>query len=276
MWTRYYAIVFSVGLGSLLTNCGTRSAPVASDPNSAPLASNPNVGSGRPTGAPFGSEIVISRRQYVLSWNKDRRLINWAAWRLRDADMGDTDRGQGFTVDTAIQPGAAVTTHDFDSSCFDRGHQVPSADRTDSEVDNSATFVMSNVIPQTSYLNRGHWKALENHTRGLVRGTPNSLYVFAGPIFSASPGHIGQNDDIAVPVKNFKIIVRIKANGQPELVDAVVMPNTTSTGTDPVIDHAQACADQTGHGGPHGTWEQYRSTVAAIESQSGLQFSFLH
>ena len=62
------------------------------------------------------------------------------------------------------------------------------------------------------------------------------------------------------------------------MVEAVIMPNTTSERTDPVEDHAKACANQNDAAiqSAHDDWASYRTTVSAIEAASGLSFSFLH
>ena len=36
------------------------------------------------------SEIIISREQYVISYNKTRRSPNWVAWKLEANQIGTT------------------------------------------------------------------------------------------------------------------------------------------------------------------------------------------
>lgn len=55
----------------------------------------------------------------------------------------------GATSDPALPEGwYKVTTSAYTGSGFDRGHNVPSADRTRTVADNSTTFLMTNIIPQ--------------------------------------------------------------------------------------------------------------------------------
>ena len=56
---------------------------------------------------------------------------------------------------------------------FDRGHIVPSADRTRDVATNSETFLMTNFIPQGSNNNQGPWNNMEQYLRSLF---PNELY----------------------------------------------------------------------------------------------------
>jgi len=62
---------------------------------------------------------------------------------------------------------------------FDRGHVCPSADRTQNQDDNSATFLMTNMIPQSPNCNRNVWKNLESYERSLAF-SGKELYITAG------------------------------------------------------------------------------------------------
>ena len=68
---------------------------------------------------------------------------------------------------------------DYSGSGFDRGHHTPSADRTSSIPDNSATFFMTNMMPQAPNNNQGPWEELETYCRTLV-GQGNELYIIMG------------------------------------------------------------------------------------------------
>jgi endonuclease G len=56
------------------------------------------------------------------------------------------------------------------------------ADRTRNEADNSATFLMSNMMPQVPELNRGVWGDLEEYCRELVQRRARNLTSPAGPV----------------------------------------------------------------------------------------------
>ncbi len=97
--------------------------------------------------------------------------------------MGAADRQNNFRPDDG-RPDAwyKLRPNDYTGSGYDRGHIAPSADRTRNEghiapsadrtrneVDNSATFLMSNMMPQVPELNRGVWGDLEEYCRELVQ-----------------------------------------------------------------------------------------------------------
>lgn len=254
-----------------------------------PLNENPNIL------APIKnmknkSEIIISRKQYVLSYNKEYRNPNWVAWKLEMADMGSIARQKFFEIDADLErylsivfPNEkAVSASDYKGSCFDRGHQAPSADRDANDVDNKATFVMSNVVPQTAFLNRQTWAHLEQYTRNQVIAGKKA-YVIAGTIYDEDFGKIGPELNIVVPSKNFKIIVFLRP--EEELKDlnistpiiVVDIPNLTSKGTKPNEDQATLCSDYQVKFLPAEDltssmdWKIYESSLAKVEQLSGFK-----
>ncbi|MBC7464427.1 MAG: DNA/RNA non-specific endonuclease [Bdellovibrio sp.] len=245
------------------------------------LKDNPNLATQLPlTNNP---EIILSRPQYIISYNKDRRTPNWVAWKLEANQIGATGRSNLFAVDSELEnylssadPNQhAVTSTDYSGSCFDRGHQIPSADRTDLVVNNEATFLMSNMIPQTPYLNRVIWEHLEQHTRQLVQTENKKVYVIAGPIYDQNFGAIGPKADIQVPSKDFKVIVILDANqtiaditpSTPMIT--VIMPNTLEDGSNPTIGRGcSAFATSTLSGSTD--WQKYQTTLSEIEKLSGI------
>ncbi|UYL09318.1 DNA/RNA non-specific endonuclease [Bdellovibrio sp. SKB1291214] len=244
-----------------------------------PLQKNLNVASQLPTtNAP---EIIISRKQFVISYNKVNRAPNWASWELDPSKMGNADRTNGFSQDAELEEYLekqggnyhAVTSTEYRGTCFDRGHQVPSADRTDSTKDNEATFAMSNMIPQTPFLNRVLWEDLERYTRDLVTLKKKKAYIIAGPIYDQNFGAIGPNRDIPVPSKNFKIIFLLEPTQTAKDINndtpvmAVIFPNTLPNGKPAPLNDSAECSDISSS---NADWNQYRSTVKEVERLTGL------
>ncbi len=234
--------------------------------------------------------LLISRNQYVLSWNRSTRIVNWASWTLHKTDLGNVTRSQTFTRDTELEqylaPAGehAVTSSEYLNTCFDRGHQVPSKDRSDDSTDNNATFEMSNILPQTAYLNRGAWEHLEAYTRTQIEASPaDEIWVLAGPIFySGAIGYIGPSKNIAVPDANFKIVVNMgsKKNDKPTLIAAVIMPNVTSKNTSPLDDLDTLCADGAKgdtniRSGGRDDWMQFNTDIETIEQEAHIDLSSL-
>lgn len=249
------------------------------------LANNPNIAIRPPT--TNESEIIISRNQYVISYNKIRRNPNWVAWRVDSTQLGNVGRSNNFVQDDELEKYLlknnpktvkAVGPTEYFGSCYDRGHQTPSADRSETAQDNEATFVMSNMLPQTPYLNRVVWMHLEHYTRELVRQDHKMVYVIAGPIYDQDFGKIGPHNDIQVPSKNFKVMVILDAgqtladiNDQTEMI-SVVMPNLLEDGGRPDQDKEALCKSSQEDlvGGRTDDWEKYKTTLSEVQRLSGV------
>ncbi|AMM50875.1 hypothetical protein TH61_06300 [Rufibacter sp. DG15C] len=206
------------------------------------------------------SNYLVSKSQYVMSYNSYRGTPNWVSWHLSSAWVGSTPRQDDFRADTSL-PAAfyKVTSSDYTGSGFDRGHNCPSADRTLTVTDNSATFLMSNMIPQAGPNNQQTWAGLENYCRTLINAG-NELYIIMGSYGVGGTGSAGYKETIAggkvtVPNRIWKVIV-VLPNGTGDAarvttstrVIAVNTPNTTSISS---------------------TWGSYRTTVDAIEAATG-------
>lgn len=235
-------------------------------------------------------EIILSRDQYILSYNKLTRNPNWVAWKIEISQMGGSGRSDAFDVDSDLKnyllnsQGAhfsAVEADEYRGSCFDRGHQIPSADRTDDIENNKVTFLMSNMIPQTPYLNRVIWEHLEQYERNLVRNQNKKVYIIAGPIYDKDLGKIGPHADIEVPSKNFKVIIVLEANQTPADINSnteiisVIMPNILQDGTSPTANTAGCNGFTTNNSGSADDWQKYKTTLAEIETLSGIKL-FTH
>ena len=252
-----------------------------------PLERNQNI-STLPVNVNNVPEILISRDQYLLSFNQKHRLLNWAAWKIEASDLGHIGRTNSFAVDQDLEnylnkfSQHAVTPADYQDSCFDRGHQVPSADRDDSIENNQMSFLMSNMIPQTAYLNRVIWEHLEQYTRDLILNQGKKVYIVAGPIFDQDFGKMGTNNDIPVPSKDFKVIVILDKdqtirdiNSKTELI-AVIMPNILKSGKKPFEDRTELCSNKSlaaanGAVATPTDWQQYKTTLALVEKLSGFK-----
>jgi endonuclease G len=72
------------------------------------------------------------------------------SWHLSSSWLGSAARQNDFRADTTLPSGwYQVQATDYSGSGFDRGHMCPSADRTITVTDNSATSWMTNGLPIT-------------------------------------------------------------------------------------------------------------------------------
>ncbi len=227
---------------------------------------------GNPDSAIFNilsaDKYLMIKPQYNLSYNNSKLTTNWTSWHVSSNDITNAaDRQDDFRADNTLPLSwYHVTESDFNYATygFDRGHMCPSADRTSSIPNNSATFLMTNMIPQAPNNNQGPWMKLEDYGRTLVN-SGNELYIICGPYGQGGKSAKGTFSILAsgvtVPSYTWKIILVIpNENGDLNRISsttrviAVWMPNNNDT-----------C--------PLGSlWTSYRVSVDYIESQTGYDF----
>ncbi|MEL6382426.1 MAG: DNA/RNA non-specific endonuclease [Cyanobacteria bacterium J06626_18] len=233
--------------------------PVSSGLETATLTSNsPHLALGNPSNAAAENpnNLLIERSQYALSYNRDRGTANWASWMLDAEWLGQTGRQDDFRQDGGLPSGFyQVTPNDYRGSGFDRGHIVPSGDRTGSVQDNSATFLMTNILPQAPENNRGPWRELEEYSRDLVYQLGLELMVIAGGYGEQTQLADGR---VTAPSRLWKIIVVLEqseqdlaAMGLASPIIAVDMPNQDTIASD---------------------WRLYQTTLDRIELATGYDF----
>ncbi|NJM98481.1 MAG: DNA/RNA non-specific endonuclease [Phormidesmis sp. RL_2_1] len=194
------------------------------------------------------NNLLVERAQYALSYSQARNVLNWASWRVGKRWLGSSDRQDDFRPDGALPKGVyQATPGEYRRSGYDRGHMVPSGDRTANVKDNSLTFLMTNIFPQASENNRGAWRELEEYGRDLVYQQGKSLYVIGG--IYGDQGKVGR---VTVPGRIWKVMVVLdNENDQVTrrtTVIAVDMPNRDRIAPD---------------------WQTYRTTIDRIEIATG-------
>ena len=215
---------------------------------------------GNPSGAqPDPSQpdnYLIVRDEYVLSYHRDRAIPNWVSWHLDAQNLGDVPRYTGrFITDTSLPDGWYQVSHDdYTGSGYDRGHMAPSADRSASAKANQATFLLTNIVPQSPANNQGLWADLEQHGRDRVR-EGNEIYLVAG-----STGSLGTlaNGKLTIPTNIWKVMLilpaatgddRARIRATTEVI-AIWTPNDESV------------ADR--------NWQEYQTSIRCIEQRTGL------
>lgn len=246
-----------------LDNDGNGQACESLPPQAPPLdppgaaSSNPHLVLGNPSNANASNpnNYLIARQQYALGYGRDRNLTHWVSWHLDASWLGNTERQDTFRADAALPKGFyQVTPDDYRSSGYDRGHLLPSADRTASRKDNSATFLMTNIVPQAPDNNRGTWRELEEYERDLVYQYDRELYILAGAY--GTQGTVGRRAKITVPSRLWKVIVVLDQPG---------------TGINGVSSSTQVIAvDMPNNNGVAPDWRQYQTSIDSIELATGF------
>ena len=197
------------------------------------------------------NNLLMVNPYYALSYNRMRGTANWVAWRVTQADIGSVERANDFRPDTSLpQDFPRITPNIYTGSGFDRGHLCPSKDRSNSPQANSATFLMSNIVPQEPDSNQGVWKNLEDYSRDLVENG-NDVFVTTGVW-----GERGRlKNKVTVPASMWKIVVVLPQGADPSQIGA---------------DTRVIAVDVPNRGGVRNDdWRKYRATVRQIEQKTG-------
>ena len=228
-------------------------------PGAQPSASANHLTLGNPSGAvastSYPTNYLMTKAQYTLSYHRDNGIPNWTAWHLNSSWLGSTPRQDDFRADTSLPTGwYRVPGSGYSGSGYDRGHMCPSGDRTLTVADNSATFLMTNMIPQAPNNNQGPWAQLEDYCRTLA-GQGNEMYIYSGGYGSQGTINSGR---VRVPARTWKVIV-VLANGSSDLSRV-----TTSTRVIAVdMTNVNASISKTA------SWKTFRVSVDSIEGHTG-------
>ncbi len=231
-------------------------------------AKNDEFGDPTPASNSNPNDLLISRNQYVVSYNESRGTPNWVSYELDSRQFGPQDRCNCFTADPNLPGDKQIFTSDYTNGGFDRGHMTRSADRTTANVENATTFYLTNVVPQQADLNQGVWAQFEDFV-GDSAEKGRAVYIITGPLYSKTHGltFLKNEGKVAVPDSTWKIaIIGPRIGGVPfKLTDiqtwddlagltvlAVNMPNVAGVRNDP--------------------WQKYLTTIDKIEAATGYDF----
>ncbi|SEG03159.1 DNA/RNA non-specific endonuclease [Sphingobacterium lactis] len=123
-----------------------------------------------------------SKRNFAMLYDQKNKLALWVAYPLSRDYVGGQSRTNAWGYDPDInrnfQP---LLSKGFGIGGIDRGHQLPSADRTKNRAENATTFYYSNMTAQEATLNQGVWAKLENQVRTwMQRSGVDTMYVVTG------------------------------------------------------------------------------------------------
>jgi len=203
------------------------------------------------------NNYLLVKNQYALSYNRSRATANWVSWKLDPMWIGTAPRQDDFRPDPSLPAGwYQVTNADYTGSGYDRGHMVPSGDRTRSIPDNSSTFLMTNIIPQLAANNQGAWEDFETYLRSQVTAG-QEIYIISGVV--GSIGTIAQGR-IVVPQYTWKValFLPIGSNDLQRITKGtrtvgIIVPNFPPLNI-------------------NATWRQFRVSVNQVENLTGYNF----
>ena len=264
----------AVGSGATGGYFENRSSPPAPRPGAspagpAPLPASPaeNLALGNPSGATSdpanASNYLLVHPEFTIGYNAPRGTPTWVSWHVGRAELGQAPRQNNFRPDPALpRQFYQVSPASYARSGFDKGHNCPSGDRTADLDANSATFFMTNMVPQAPHNNQQTWAHLEEYGRAQVqRG--QELYVVMGSYGRGGTGANGfqqtlDQGRVTVPARIWKVMV-ILPEGDNDLQRLSTDPNVRVLAIDTPNDNAI-----------NPDWRQYLTSVDKIEAATGL------
>lgn len=194
-------------------------------------------------------EQILRRESYTVSYNNKTKVANWVAWHLTCEHTDGPCKRDGipYMVDEDIE-GLRQELEDWygHDLQIDHGHMCPAGDNKWSKKAMEETFLLTNMCPQNSELNRGDWEKLESRCRGWAKHY-GEVWIACGPIFySDAYETIGVNK-VGVPDAFFKVVLRM---GKKPAALGFIYPNE----------------------GTHHSMEHYVMTVDEVEDKTGIDF----
>lgn len=207
-----------------------------------------------------------NQRNFTICFDREHKLATWVAYPLHKSHIGSTGRtdawGYGPGVPTQYQPNLSSSY----VGNYDRGHQIPSGDRTGSREMNEDTFYYTNMTPQASQFNQGGWASLESDVRSEI--CSDTLYVVTGALF------LGSNDSsiakqttdksgktCPIPSHYYKVLLRTKNGNTGKAIKNITNASEIKA-IAILIKHKSTCNIQT---------SDYIS-ISELERQSGYTF----
>jgi endonuclease G len=115
----------------------------------------------QPNQNPYRENLLLEKPQYAVSYNRTTKIPNWVSWQVNKSWIGGKRAADDFAVDPTLPNGwpqiSGSNYEYFDSNIqkslslgFNKGHTIPSRDRTRVPKDNIGTFLGTNLIPQNA------------------------------------------------------------------------------------------------------------------------------
>lgn len=157
-------------------------------------------------------------RNYSFVWDEESLVASWVAYPLCGIYTNKAvERSEDWTynpnLSTDIQPSFIKGFVSLGYSGYDRGHQIPSADRLCCTEANEQTFYFTNATAQNSQLNQGTWGKLEDKVRSWSNYL-DTLYVVTGCTVAGSDktvkDHSNPAKTVVVPSGYYKALLGYK------------------------------------------------------------------
>ena len=156
-----------------------------------------------------------TKRNYSFYYSYADYVSLWVAYPLNASLIGSGSRTNDWAYDPLIPYNLQINIVDGSISGYDRGHQLPSADRYSGD-SNPQTFYSTNMTPQRGQFNENIWAGVEGKVRNWAKdGKADTLYVVTGCTVKGSTkkaidrsGH-----SVTVPTSYWKACLKRTSSG---------------------------------------------------------------
>lgn len=200
-----------------------------------------------------------SMRNYSMLYDTDLKMARWVAYPLTRSYMTKgVSRTDAWAADPSFTNSEQAVLARAVSG-YQRGHQIPSADRYVTYSANAQTFYYTNMTPQLGALNGGLWSELETAVRNWA-GSVDTLYVVTGASATTPTDAMvryttdNEGKQIAVPKYYYKALCTI--NRTTGVAKTIAFK----------IDHFSGYTSSTT------SYMNYAITVAELEQLTGYTF----
>lgn len=183
-----------------------------------------------------GAVQILENPGFRVGYSEARRQPVWVGFRAESV-RGKPPLGArpaGFSADARLAHPVSSRAYASRKSggLYTRGHLAPNylIGKLYGREGQAATFLMSNVSPQTRRLNELVWQRLEEAEIDIVAPAMGQVHVLTGPVFGDSPALL--KSGVPVPDAFFRIWLDLLPSGKPRAL-AFIVPQDVC-GTEPL------------------------------------------
>lgn len=192
---------------------------------------------------------IIERKAYMSCYSYENKIPLFVAYKLtKESVTPSLKRPSRFYYDNTIPSKYRSKLSHYKRSGFDKGHMMENASADYDKQAQLETFLLSNIVPQNSNLNRNAWAYLERSTR-IAAKRYGTVYVITGAI--PSKNNFLKKGHINIPAYMYKII-NIPSQNKTTVI---LVPNDNSVAKDKILT------------------SKYKSSIEEIEKMTGIRFN---
>lgn len=219
--------------------------------------------------AHFAEMYGAQARNYSYCFDKTKAGAWWVAYPLASSGYtGSIPRPQpdpwsyDYLVDASYQPNLARGSY---NGAYDRGHQIPNADRNGNREMQLQTFYCTNATPQQSTLNQQQWAKLEGFVRNWK--CADTLYVVTGAAWIDTNRTTTDKDGKKIPIPShyFKVLLRTTSGRMRTSGDKM---------SDYRADQLMSIGFWVANSSSTGAYSTWKMSVADVEKKLGGRFTF--